>query len=150
MNADRRGVIDIPVKLAVCFLILGLVVPVVIEAADDADMEVSMYSLRSQAFELEDAIHRAYSDGSVVSCRFEIPRGQSLDVGGEGVNGYLLRLCVDGTVVESRFIDNPTVAVVGPEVTITGGATVVINGTPDREGVDGSDVAEPGVRVEVW
>ena len=41
--------IDLPVKLAVCFLVLGLMVPVVMDVVDDADSEMSVYDLRRDA-----------------------------------------------------------------------------------------------------
>ena len=141
MIRDRRGVIDMPVKLAVCFLILGLMVPVVMEATEDADREMSLYDLRARASDLEYAIHRAYSDGSVVTLAMDIPFGQCLEVGGEGVDSHLMRLIADGREVETRFIDDPTVAVLGPEVVISGNCTVVIDGMAGQDDVPGVGVS---------
>lgn len=121
--------IDLPVKLAVCFLVLGLMVPVVIDVVDDADSEMSVYDLRRDAALLEDAIHRAYSDGTVTSIELDIPRGQSLIVGGDGGNEYIIRLAVDGETVETSFIDSPMVAVIGGITEISGVVVVRIDGT---------------------
>ena len=126
--------IDLPVKLAVCFLVLGLMVPVVIDVVDDADSEMSMYDLRRDAALLEDAIHRAYSDGTVTSIELDIPRGQSLIVGDDGGNEYIIRLAVDGETVETSFIDSPMVAVIGGITEISGDVVVRIDGT-EADGV---------------
>ncbi|HJH56575.1 MAG TPA: hypothetical protein IAC83_00650 [Euryarchaeota archaeon] len=126
--------IDLPVKLAVCFLVLGLMVPVVMDVVDDADSEMSVYELRKDAALLEDAIHRAYSDGTVTSVELDIPRGQSLIVGGDGGNEYIIRLAVDGETVETSFIDSPMVAVIGGVSEISGDVVVRIDGT-DADGV---------------
>lgn len=126
--------IDLPVKLAVCFLVLGLMVPVVMDVVDDADSEMSVYDLRRDAALLEDAIHRAYSDGTVTSIKLDIPRGQSLIVGGDGGNEYIIRLAVDGETVETSFIDSPMVAVIGGVTEISGDVVVRIDGT-DADGV---------------
>lgn len=126
--------IDLPVKLAVCFLVLGLMVPVVMDVVDDADSEMSVYDLRRDATLLEDAIHRAYSDGTVTSIELDIPRGQSLIVGGDGGNEYIIRLAVDGETVETSFIDSPIVAVIGGVTEISGDVVVRIDGT-DADGV---------------
>lgn len=126
--------IDLPVKLAVCFLVLGLMVPVVIDVVDDADSEMSVYDLRRDAALLEDAIHRAYSDGTVTSIELDIPRGQSLIVGGDGGNEYIIRLAVDGETVETSFIDSPMVAVIGGITEISGDVVVRIDGT-EADGV---------------
>lgn len=126
--------IDLPVKLAVCFLVLGLMVPVVMDVVDDADSEMSVYELRKDAALLKDAIHRAYSDGTVTSIELDIPRGQSLIVGGDGGNEYIIRLAVDGETVETSFIDSPMVAVIGGVTEISGDVVVQIDGT-DADGV---------------
>lgn len=126
--------IDLPVKLAVCFLVLGLMVPVVMDVVDDADSEMSVYELRKDAALLEDAIHRAYSDGTVTSIELDIPRGQSLIVGGDGGNEYTIRLAVDGETAETSFIDSPMVAVIGGVTEISGDVVVRIDGT-DADGV---------------
>lgn len=126
--------IDLPVKLAVCFLVLGLMVPVVIDVVDDADSEMSVYDLRRDAALLEDAIHRTYSDGTVTSIELDIPRGQSLIVGGDGGNEYIIRLAVDGETVETSFIDSPMVAVIGGITEISGDVVVRIDGT-EADGV---------------
>lgn len=126
--------IDLPVKLAVCFLVLGLMVPMVMDVVDDADSEMSVYDLRRDAALLEDAIHRAYSDVTVTSIELDIPRGQSLIVGGDGGNEYIIRLAVDGETVETSFIDSPMVAVIGGITEISGDVVVRIDGT-EADGV---------------
>ncbi len=126
--------IDLPVKLAVCFLVLGLMVPVVMDVVDDADSEMSVYELRRDAALLEDAIHRAYSDGTVTSIELDISRGQSLIVGGDSGNEYIIRLAVDSKTVETSFIDSPMVAVIGGVTEISGDVVVQIDGT-DADGV---------------
>ena len=126
--------IDLQVKLAVCFLVLGLMVRVVMDVVDDADSEMSVYDLRRDTALLEDAIHRAYSDGTVTSIELDIPRGQSLIVGGDGGNEYIIRLAVDGETVETSFIDSPMVAVIGGITEISGDVVVRIDGT-EADGV---------------
>ena len=126
--------IDLPVKLAVCFLVLGLMVPVVMDVVDDADSEMSVYDLRRDAALLEDAIHRAYPDGTITSIELDIPRGQSLIVGGDGSIEYIIRLVDDGETVETSFIDSPMVAVIGGITEISGDVVVRIDGT-EADGV---------------
>lgn len=147
MRMDRRGIIDLPIKLAVCFLILGLMVPVVMDTVQDADDEMSLYELRREASSLEDAIQRAYSTGSVVSHETDIPYGQSLEIGGDGGDGYTIRLCVDGEVVESVFISNPTVKVIGGTTVLTGRNAVTLDGSSAHGPT--SDEGEHGVEATV-
>lgn len=129
MIADRRGIIGLPVKLAVCFLILGLMVPLVTDAVRDADDEISVYGLRTQAASLEDAIQRAYATGGTVSVELDIPYGQVLEVGGSDGDEYVIRLVSGGEVVERMFITNPTVPVVNGETCLSGRVTVTVDGS---------------------
>ncbi len=120
--------IDMPVKLAVCFVILGLMVPVVMDVTDDADDEMSLYQLRSEASELEDVIHRAYSEGSIVSLEMDIPFDQSIRLGGTDGDEYTIRLLSEGVMMETLFIDSPVVAVSDGPLEISGNCTVIVDG----------------------
>lgn len=128
MRSDRSGMIGLPVRLTVCFLILGLMVPVVLDSTEDARDELSVTELREQASLLEDAMQRAYSSGQIVSVRMDIPFGQSLEVGGTGWDTNSIRLVSDGEMVDSVLTTNPTVPVTGGMVRISGDALVVLDG----------------------
>lgn len=128
MRSDSAGMIGLPVRLAVCFLILGLMVPVVLDGTEDAREEISLKELREQASVLEDAMQRAYSSGQMVSVRLDVPVGQSLAVGGGDGDAYTIRLISDGNVEDTLLTTNPTVPVTGGETRISGNATVVIDG----------------------
>lgn len=130
--------IDMPVKLAVCFVILGLMVPVVMDVTDDADDEMSLYHLRSEASELEDIIHRAYSEGSIVSLEMDIPFDQSIRIGGTDGDEYTIRLLSEGVMMETLFIDSPVVAVSDGPLEISGDCTVIVDGTNQHADGTGS------------
>lgn len=128
MRSDRSGVIGLPVRLAVCFLILGLMVPVVLDSTETAREEMSLKDLREQASALEDALQRAYSSGQVISLRMDVPVGQSLAVGGDGGDAYTIRLVSDGVVVDRVITSNPTVPVTNGQTTVSGNTTVIVDG----------------------
>ena len=99
MISDRRGIIGMPVKLAVCILVLGLMVPLVLDAVEDAEDEMSSYGILQEAESLRDAIQRAYFQDCTVTHEIDLPSGRSISVGGSDGKGYVLRLLVDGEQV---------------------------------------------------
>lgn len=136
---DRDGVMDLPVKLAVCFLILGLMVPVLMQSVDDADEEISMDAIRMEASDLKKALVRAYySGGTVIRADMHLDPGHSLVIGGDGGDRYAIRMLIDGIEVGREYLDRPVLAVIGSEFAISGDAAF---------GIAAVAGAEPGVEV---
>ena len=132
MKSDTRGIVGLPVKLAVCFLVLGLMVPLVTDIVRDADEEMSLHELRGEAMDLRDSVQRAYFQQAVVTHELRIPSGQSLVVGGGDGYGYLIRLCVDGQQVENLTLGSSVV--LGEETVLSGHMVLKLSGCMDEDG----------------
>lgn len=132
MRSDTRGIIGLPVKLAVCFLVLGLMIPLVTDIVRDADEEMSLHELREEAMDLRDSVQRAYFQQAVVTHELRIPSGQSLVVGGGYGYGYLIRLCVDGRQVENMTLGSSVV--LGEETVLSGHMVLKLSGCMDEDG----------------
>lgn len=132
MKSDTRGIVGLPVKLAVCFLVLGLMVPLVTDVVRDADEEMSLHELRGEAMDLRDSVQRAYFQQAVVTHELRIPSGQSLVVGGGDGYGYLIRLCVDGQQVENLTLGSSVV--LGEETVLSGHMVLKLSGCMDEDG----------------
>lgn len=123
--------IGLPVKLAVCLLVIGLMTPVVMDAMEDADTETSLMNLRTEAMVLADAIGDVYYGGveSSVSLSLSVPPGQSIEAGGDGAEAYTLRLLDDGENVDVVYLDRPVVPVLNDTVSLSGVCDVVLRCT---------------------
>ena len=134
MRSGRDGVMDLPVKLAVCFLILGLMVPVLMQSVDYADDEISSDTIRMEASDLKKALVKAYySGGTIIRVDMHLDPGHALAVGGDGGDGYSIRMIIDGREIGREYLDRPVFAVIGSESVISGDMTigVVATGGPD-------------------
>ena len=138
MISDRRGIIGMPVKLAVCILVLGLMVPLVLDAVEDAEDEMSSYGILQEAESLRDAIQRAYFQDCTVTHEIDLPSGRSISVGGSDGKGYVLRLLVDREQVGTVSLGAaPTLS---DGIVISGHTTVRLNATVDADGNYGVEV----------
>ncbi len=125
MIADRSGVLSIPVKLMVCFLVIGLMTPILMDCVKTADEEIAVSGIRSEAIGLKDGITDAYyKGGTTVFVDVSLEPGHALIVGGDGIDGYAIRLAIDGEVVDRLYLESPSVRVLGGELTIEGDAVV--------------------------
>ncbi len=138
MIHDRSGIIDLPIKLAVCFLILGLMVPVVMETVENADDDISLYELRREAGYLRDAIQRAYFANETVTLEIDIPSGQSIIVSGDLGYNRMLSLCVDGEQVDTVGLGSA--CTVGETMELTGNLIVKLTAMVDSDGSYGVKV----------
>ncbi len=102
---------DLPIKLAVCFLIIGLMTPLIVNSTENADREISLKDLREEADALKRTINGVYysGTGSIMTIEMDLPTGQALMVG--GAEPYVIRLMVDGSEVDRVYLDTPAVKV---------------------------------------
>lgn len=128
----------LPVKLAVCFLVLGLMVPVVMETVQDAEEDMSSFELREEAERLRDSVQKAYYGNVTVTHEAHIPSGQWIEVPVESGRGHVLRLFVDGEHVESLSLGSA--CIIGDPAVISGDCIVELSGTVYPDGAYGVEV----------
>lgn len=120
-------------RLAVCFLVIGLMAPMVINAAEDSQTEISHADLWRESGTLKDAIGRVYygGTGTSVSVEMDIPAGQSILVGGDGADAFTMRLLDSEEQVGIVYLDSPTVRITNGPVAISGPGTVTVRAVND-------------------
>lgn len=133
----------LPLKLAISFLIIGLMLPTVIAMTDSADERADIMVVRSVADDLADTMTACYYNGigSGRTVTVTIPSGYSLELGGEGSSAYVMRILNDGEVVDNVYLDSPGFPVIGDTVRLSG--TVVL----DVSAVTSDDVLGVEVRI---
>lgn len=118
-----------PIKLAVCFLILGLMVPTLMGVVEDSQQELSLTEMTKEAEKLRSAIGKAYYEDSTVYIELSLPAGQSLIVGGEGPERYTIMIQTDDRTIETVYLERPTVGVLNGRTVITGDTTIIVSMT---------------------
>ncbi|MGN0098877.1 MAG: hypothetical protein ACI38Y_06100 [Candidatus Methanomethylophilaceae archaeon] len=113
---------SLPLKLAISFMIIGLMLPTVISMTDNTREDVREMEVHSVAEELSDAMTDCYyggiGDGRTMT--LSVPAGYSLEVGGEGSLAYTIRISHDGEIVDRVYLDSPGFPVIGDTMTISG------------------------------
>ncbi len=112
----------LPLKLAISFLIIGLMLPTVIAMTDSADERADIMIVHSVADDLADILTDCYYDGigSGRTVTVTIPSGYSLELGGGGSSAYIIRVLDNGEVVDRVYLDSPGFPVIGETLTLTG------------------------------
>lgn len=118
MIASRKGIISMPVKLTVSFLIIALMVPPVVATVDDLKEDAKIQELSVIAEDLKDSISKTYSRGPDYTLwkSMEVPNGCRLELGGEA--GRTIREFIGDRQVGSVVMSYP---VSGEPVSIYGG-----------------------------
>ncbi len=126
MRSDDRGVLGMPVRLAVAVLVIATMTPIVLGMVDDAEETMTSSGLESEADRLYDGISRAYygGEGTVVTVDLSLRPGQSLAIGGDGADRYAIRLLEDGDEVGRVYMERPSVPVLGGTTVISGETSV--------------------------
>ncbi len=130
MIHSKKGVVGLPIKLAVSFLILALMVPPIMSSIDTIRDNTEDGNLKAVAEELGDLIDLVGGKGTGyrMNHKMDLPDGVSLTVG--GTEGHLVRASLNDDIVNRVLVDRP---VCSDEITLCG--TVIIEISSDQNGV---------------
>ena len=101
----RKGIISMPIKLIVSFLIISLMVPPIVSMAEDIRDEIDDTSIMDSAGILKDRISKVHSKGSEFRMQtdLEIPKNGHLEIGGE--EGMVIRVYKDDDHIGNVILD---------------------------------------------
>lgn len=131
MIHSKKGVVGLPIKLAVSFLILALMVPPIMSSIDTIRDDAAEGNLKAVAEELGDLIDLVGGKGTryKMNHKMDLPDGVCLTVG--GTEGHLVRASLNGDIVTRVLLDRP---VCSDEIALCG--TVIIEISSDQNGVN--------------
>lgn len=132
---DRKGLIGMPIRLAVAFLVLALAVPLLVGMTEDLRDDVESSELSIQAGKVSDTAKKAYyaGAGSVFTVEISIDHHCMLVIGGVGSDAYTIRMMSDGDEVGRVFMDCPVVKFMD-EVSVSGAQTLMLECVKDGRG----------------
>lgn len=125
MKNDRRGVIGMPIRLAVVFMILALTVPVMVGFVGDFRKNTEISDLTVQAETVSDTAKKTYyaGVGGVFTADVSVGFDCELIIGGESYNAYEIKMVRSGEEVGKVIMDRPPVRIPEP-VHVTGTHTL--------------------------
>ena len=117
MIESRSGVIGMPIRLAVSFMIVALMVPPVMGMVDNIKEDISARGLSDAADDLAVMVDSVgnMGVGYTVRAEFTVPDEGYLMIGGD--DGMVVRIHVDGRQVGRSVMDH---TILGPEKAIQG------------------------------
>jgi hypothetical protein len=143
VKLNRRGTIDLPVKLMVIVLILSVSVPLLADAMERGESDNATYAMNSEVDRIFNAVAAVHYSGigSSRTVSVNIPSGCEIAIpGGGGSDGYSVKTFFKGDQTSVRYMERPPVRFLTDGVTITGSCLLLIT----CEIIDGIS----GVRVD--
>ncbi len=121
MRMNRRGVIGMPIRLAVAFLILAITVPLLMGVADDLRDDVEASDLAVQADIVSKTAEKAYyaGIGSTFTADVSIDHNGRLIIGGDGPDAYTVRMIYGDKEMGRIVMDRPLVKI-SEEISVSG------------------------------
>lgn len=129
MRTDKKGVIDLPVKLMVIVLIVSLSVPLIANAVERGESNNAgnlMNSEIDRIFNAVAAVHYS-GTGATRTVSVDLPDGCELNIpGGSGSESYVIKMMFKGHDSGTRYMDRPPVKFLTDRVTISGSCVLLI------------------------
>jgi hypothetical protein len=126
---DRKGVIDLPVKLMVVVLIVSLSIPLLANAMEKGERNNAGYAMNGEVDRIFSAVAAVHYSGEGASrtVSVNIPDGCELIIpGGNGSDGYVIKMTFKGKDAGIRYMDRPPVKFLTDRVTISGSCMLLI------------------------
>lgn len=122
MISDARGIMSLPFKLAIMMAVIAIMTPIVAGVVDQAKDAMDSLGPTNEAEKLQDAAARAYYGGvgTVVTVDLALDSDESLLVGGDGADAYIIRIVSNGEIINKIPIERPTVPFLGGTEAISG------------------------------
>ena len=136
---DCKGVMGLPMRIVLAFLIIALCIPTLVSAASDFSQQADINGMDDDLDRISEAATKAYLGGSgtVIKTYVELTPGYEIVLGGDEADRYTVKLMHSGEVVEKRYLAHPTVPVL-EKMTIDGSGDILIE-----------CVSDPGYGVKV-
>ena len=144
MKLNRKGVIDLPVKLMVVVLIVSLSIPLLANAMERGQADSATSAMNSETDRIFNAVAAVHYSGAGSSRTVSVTMPDGCEIyipGGSGSDAYSVKMMFKGDQTAVRYMDRPPVRFFTDGILISGSCLLLI--TSDT--VNG----EPGVRVDV-
>lgn len=124
---DSKGVMGLPMRLALAFTIIALCTPALVGLAEDFSEKTETDDMEKEISGIGDAAKKAYlgGKGTVAKTDVELVPGYEIVLGGPGPDCHTIRLLRNGTEVSKSILEYPSVRFL--EVTnISGNCTLIL------------------------
>lgn len=141
LRRDRKGVISLPIRLMLVVMIISVSLPIVCEALDENEKDISDIEMNREKERILDAMAAAHysGTGSSRTVTVDVPSGCEIRIGGEGIDSMSVRSYHGGELTSTEYFERPDVRI-SEETVITGYMTLMLRSI-DTDGVPGIEVS---------
>ena len=121
LRRDRKGIMSLPVKLAVVMMVITITIPVLSNALDNSREDMMNAEMQQEVDRLKNTASLVHysGNGSSRTVEIDLPAGCEIAVGGEGGDAYSIRSSYNGRVVSTDHFERPVLRI-ADETVITG------------------------------
>ena len=127
IDTDKRGIMDMPLKLMAVMIVLVLSVPIVTGVIQTNERQMMDSVMSQEADRIEDAVRAAYysGDGASRIIDISIPDGCEMTLGGDAADAFAITCYFGGKVLSKIFMERPAIRFTDP-VNISGNVRLEI------------------------
>lgn len=127
MMPDRRGVMDLPIRLMVVVIVLSVSVPLIADAAEINEKSMMTADMNREIGVLMNAVSAVHYSGigSSRTVDIDLPAGCEMTIGGPDTAAYSVRMFFNGEHTATAYFEKPAVMIFG-EVHITADSTLML------------------------
>ena len=118
IDTDKRGIMDMPLKLMAVMIVLVLSVPIITGVIQTNERQMMDSVMSQEADRIEDAVRATYysGDGSSRIIDVSIPDGCEMSLGGDAADAFAITCYFGGKVLSKIFMERPTIRFIDPVI----------------------------------
>ncbi len=127
LNRDRKGVLDLPIRLLVVMILLTISLPIIANAVDMNEDSMMMSEMEQESGKLFDAVRMAHFSGigSSRCVNISLPAGCEIKLGGSGSDAFAVHTLYEGKELNTKYLESPAIRF-SDEMTLTGECSLII------------------------
>ena len=128
MRMNRKGSMDLPIKLMVAVILVSLSVPVIIQGLDASETGMDKVQMENESSKIANSITNVYYSltGSERTVEIEVPQGCHIVLGGDGNDSFGIHMYRNDSPLGTYWLEKPIIGFDGI-TSISGKTTIVIS-----------------------
>ena len=113
LRRDRKGIMSLPVKLAVVMMVITITIPILSNALENSQEDMMGAEMQQEVDRLKNTASLAHysGNGSSRTVEIEVPAGCEISIGGEGGNAYSIRSYYKGDLISTDHFESPVLKI---------------------------------------
>lgn len=128
MKMNRKGSMDLPVKLMITVILISLSIPVITQGLETSETGMDRVQMENESSRIANSITTVYYSlsGTEKTVELDIPKGCHIELGGEGDRSFGIHMYRNDTQLGTYWLEKPIISF-EEKTSVSGKASITVS-----------------------